>query len=130
MGKSKYLFIIPVAGLIFLLGYVKISGVQDSPDIASSIDQLRNEGYVAFVVNEEEAEDIGDKPHPDKDKCACKGTGYIWHGDGHQTKCPYHDEPEEEEDDDDDKDHKCKCDTKRTYCNCKATYGKCSCEKH
>ncbi len=29
-------------------------------------------------------------PHPDKDKCICRGTGVITHGDGHTTDCPYH----------------------------------------
>ena len=59
-------------------------------------DKLKNEGYVAFITNEKEVE--AELPKPDRDitKCACKGTGYIWHGDGHQTKCPYHEEPEEE----------------------------------
>jgi hypothetical protein len=31
-------------------------------------------------------------PHPDADKCPCKGTGVITHGDGHTTECPYHGE--------------------------------------
>ena len=29
-------------------------------------------------------------PHPDVDKCPCKGSGKIRHGDGHYTPCPYH----------------------------------------
>jgi hypothetical protein len=29
-------------------------------------------------------------PDPDVNKCACKGTGRIVHGDGHVTKCPFH----------------------------------------
>ena len=29
-------------------------------------------------------------PDPDPDKCICKGTGIITHGDGHTTDCPYH----------------------------------------
>jgi len=29
-------------------------------------------------------------PHPDPDKCVCKGSGWITHGDGHKTPCPYH----------------------------------------
>ena len=29
-------------------------------------------------------------PNPDADKCPCKGTGEISHGDGHTTPCPYH----------------------------------------
>ena len=102
-----------------------------SEDLREGIDQQRNEGYVAFIVNETEAEELLARPHPDVDKCACKGTGYIWHGDGHQTKCPYHEEPDDidDDEDEDDKKHRCKCDTRRTYCNCKATYGECRCKK-
>jgi len=29
-------------------------------------------------------------PNEDADKCVCKGTGVITHGDGHKTPCPYH----------------------------------------
>lgn len=29
-------------------------------------------------------------PHPDPNKCICKGSGFIVHGDGHRTICPYH----------------------------------------
>ena len=29
-------------------------------------------------------------PNEDPDKCVCKGTGVIRHGDGHTTACPYH----------------------------------------
>jgi hypothetical protein len=29
-------------------------------------------------------------PHPDADKCICGGSGWITHGDGHKTACPYH----------------------------------------
>lgn len=29
-------------------------------------------------------------PDEDPNKCACRGTGVIRHGDGHTTKCPYH----------------------------------------
>ncbi len=29
-------------------------------------------------------------PDPDPNKCPCGGTGFITHGDGHKTKCPYH----------------------------------------
>jgi hypothetical protein len=59
-------------------------------------------------------------PHPDKDKCPCKGTGVITHGDGHTTECPYHgaDAPAA---------HKCKCDSPGYYCACEEKHGKCSC---
>ena len=29
-------------------------------------------------------------PHEDPEKCPCKGTGVIVHGDGHETECPFH----------------------------------------
>jgi len=58
-------------------------------------------------------------PHPDKDKCPCKGTGVIVHGDGHKTECPYHGKDVVE--------HKCKCDVPGYYCACEEEYGKCSC---
>ena len=45
---------------------------------------------VSFV-EEEVKPDIPDLvPHEDPDKCPCKGTGKITHGDGHQTDCPFH----------------------------------------
>ena len=66
------------------------------------------------------------EPNPDSDKCPCKGSGVITHGDGHKTPCPYHGEDREPAKPGDP--HKCKCDTQRTYCNCKEAYGKCSCE--
>ena len=71
-------------------------------------------------------------PDPDPAKCPCKGTGIITHGDGHTTECPYHgadtkpDKPDEP--DEPDEPHKCRCDTSKTYCNCKKAHGKCSCE--
>ena len=34
--------------------------------------------------------DSVDQVDPDPDKCVCKGTGWITHGDGHKTACPYH----------------------------------------
>ena len=74
-------------------------------------------------------------PHPDAEKCACRGTGKITHGDGHQTDCPYHGkttepEPEPEPESKPESSRKsCKCDTGRTYCNCKNAYGKCSCKQ-
>jgi hypothetical protein len=33
-------------------------------------------------------------PHPDPEKCVCKGTGKIIQGDGHIRPCPYHGEKE------------------------------------
>jgi len=45
---------------------------------------------VSFV-EEEVKPDVPDlAPNEDPDKCPCKGTGKITHGDGHQTDCPFH----------------------------------------
>tara|TARA_R110000765_G_scaffold159315_2_gene263086 strand:- start:366 stop:896 length:531 start_codon:yes stop_codon:yes gene_type:complete len=95
-------------------------------------------------------DDTPDGPHPDVNKCVCRGTGKITHGDGHQTDCPYHGkdvvpkpeppkppkpkpkpeppkpEPPKPEPE---KCTGCKCDTNNTYCNCIKVYGKCSCQK-
>ena len=57
-------------------------------------------------------------PDPDPEKCVCKGTGKIVHGDGHVTPCPYHS-----------KEARCKCDSPGYYCNCREAYGSCQCEK-
>jgi hypothetical protein len=62
------------------------------------------------------------KPHPDVDKCACKGTGVITHGDGHKTPCPYHGDTGERK-------WRCQCDKPGYYCVCIKTYGKCACDK-
>lgn len=39
---------------------------------------------------------VPDGPNPDVTKCPCKGTGFITHGDGHKTPCPYHGKGQEE----------------------------------
>ena len=61
-------------------------------------------------------------PHPDKEKCPCKGTGVIVHGDGHKTECPYHgaDAPEPPN-------RKCSCDQPGFFCACDEKYGECRC---
>jgi len=66
-----------------------------------NFDHSRNEGYVAFVVNETEYNTPEPTPRldPDPEKCACKGTGIITHGDGHTTHCPYHYKDDEEDND-------------------------------
>ena len=90
----------------------------------------RNEGYIAFIANEQVKNGPDDVlgPDPDPAKCICKGTGIITHGDGHQTPCPYHgqDNPASGE-----RDWGCKCDSEKggTYCGCKEEHGRCDCDK-
>lgn len=45
-------------------------------------DRPRNEGYVAFIVNEKD--EYVDEP---TEKCKCNGSEVIVHGDGHKTPC-------------------------------------------
>ena len=109
----------------------------------SSRNSLTNDEVYTIIKKTNEAFDLAEKtvlktdpspddnpsgPHPDVDKCACRGTGNITHGDGHQTDCPYHGKNNPEPNDTNECTG-CKCDTKRTYCNCVKAYGKCSCKK-
>ena len=121
--KKKNIF--PV-GVLFLFVVIvlsdKILSSSTTKDETSiSFDVALNEGYVAFIANENEPQDPTPKPDPDPAKCPCKGTGNITHGDGHVTPCPYHKKDEEPK--------KCQCDTDNTYCDCINTYGKCNCVK-
>ena len=77
----------------------------------------------------------------------CDGSGWITQGDGHRSRCPYDgchnagvvnvfeevvevpQEPEPVKPSTTDVNHKCKCDTKSTYCVCVKKFGKCSCTK-
>ncbi len=78
---------------IFLAG-CNVKNVEIEKDLSEKIKAANN----AFHIAESEVfkddvipvapEDL--KPDPDADKCACKGTGKIVHGDGHSTPCPYH----------------------------------------
>ena len=53
-------------------------------DIASSFDTAEKE----ILKDNVKPDVVG--PHPDPDKCICKGSGIIVQGDGHKTPCPYH----------------------------------------
>ena len=64
----------------------------------------------------------------------CDGSGWITHGDGHKTECPgcsncETNNPKPDPKPDPEVTYTCKCNTSRTYCNCVAAYGKCSCRK-
>lgn len=62
---------------------------------ADYVDQWKKEIALSFdeaeikVLNITPVPDIVG-PNEDPDKCVCKGTGVITHGDGHKTSCPYH----------------------------------------
>lgn len=75
-----------------------------------------------------------DGPHPDVEKCVCKGTGKITHGDGHTSPCPYHGSKQSSSTERK-LDCICKCVVRDengklvTVCGCIKKYGKCSCNK-
>jgi len=61
------------------------------------VDTIINQIDEAFDLAEENIlkikptpDDEPNGPDPDVNKCICKGTGIITHGDGHTTDCPYH----------------------------------------
>ena len=78
---------------ILLIG-CNVQNVEVEKDISEKVKAANN----AFQIAEAEVfrDDVTPvdpdnlKPDPDADKCACKGTGKIVHGDGHSTPCPYH----------------------------------------
>jgi thiol-disulfide isomerase/thioredoxin len=56
---------------------------------AFQFNEVENEGYTAFVVQETEPSDTPDPP-PTPDpvtKCDCDGSKVMIHGDGHKTPC-------------------------------------------
>ena len=55
-------------------------------DVVDSFESAEKEIYNTVPVPDDKP--LG--PDPDVNKCACKGTGRIVHGDGHVTKCPFH----------------------------------------
>ena len=87
--------IILVLLLSILLAGCNVKNIESEKDISEKVNAANN----AFQIAESEVfkddvdpvtpdEDL--KPDPDADKCACKGTGKIVHGDGHHTPCPFH----------------------------------------
>jgi hypothetical protein len=71
---------------------------EDYPQVYTSVvKQWKAEIVQCFNNAEKEIYNIDPKPIPDivgpdedPNKCACKGTGIITHGDGHTTPCPFH----------------------------------------
>lgn len=62
----------------------KIAAANNAFQLAES-EVLKNNPPVVPIV----PDDVK-PPNPDADKCPCKGTGVITHGDGHKTECPFH----------------------------------------
>ena len=96
----KYLIGIIIS--LFIIGCEPLSSLQFQPaDIifmnVSDVQILQEKAKIAFdkaeleilnTPNPKPDEILG--PNPDVNKCACKGTGVIIHGDKHETPCPFH----------------------------------------
>ena len=63
-------------------------------------------------------------PCPCGKNCKCKKPDDDGDDDGDDD-----DGDDDDDDDDDERDWRCACDSRRTYCNCKNVYDKCSCSK-
>lgn len=71
---------------------------EDYPQVYTSVvKQWKAEIVQCFNNAEKKVYNIDPEPNPDivvpdedPNKCACKGTGIITHGDGHTTPCPFH----------------------------------------
>jgi hypothetical protein len=109
--------IIASASVVSGVAPAQVSHVKWTPVIAVQL-------AVATLANKDVPPPPDDvpKPHPDVDKCACKGTGVITHGDGHKTPCPYHGDTGERK-------WRCQCDKPGYYCACIEKYEKCDCDK-
>ena len=65
---------------------------------------------------------LENEPHPDVEKCPCKGSGKISQGDGHKTDCPFHgNKPDPVIE------HDCRCVSPGYLCACEDEYGECAC---
>lgn len=125
--------------LFFMLMFTGIAHAASPINMYSDIvSEWHKSVITAFDKAEKEIFDIDPTPNPDvivpdedPEKCPCKGTGVITHGDGHTTECPYHGNqirPKEESESEDlpplvkIKKTTCQCETK---CGCQP----CECEK-
>lgn len=104
--------LIPVIIIAFFI-LMNIDFDNKQSAVARSIDLKEADGFVAFIVNDEQQDEKPD----DASKCECNGTGYITHGDGHKTKCPCDnctcakkEEPQTES--------TCKCGCNKEGCTC------------
>lgn len=86
MSKSKTISGSAMSIIILLVFiWTLIPGGSSPGRKAFTFDHTKNEGYVAFIVNEYQPESI---PDDEDDVQKCDGSGYITHGDGHKTPCP------------------------------------------
>ena len=96
-------------------------------------DEVKNEGYISFIVQSTESSDTPDPNPPDPvTKCDCDGSKVMIHGDGHKTPCQCFNEGDGicncvksgSSDQNTSESSDCKCYNNGT-CNC--TDGRCDC---
>jgi hypothetical protein len=93
MNKYKYAVFLVFLCCAFSCSQTQTQyGVQNvgaNAIIESAEDAFRQAESEIFLVNPiPDDKPLG--PDPDPEKCACRGTGKIVHGDGHVTSCPFH----------------------------------------
>lgn len=74
--------------LLFLITFIPFPDNLLESKQTFSFNKIRNEGYTAFIVNEDAPKDEKDEDDDSNFKCECQGTEVITHGDGHKTPCP------------------------------------------
>lgn len=91
---------------------------ENTPEELTNSDSIAIIDQVSKAFDEAEKEILKAKPvvpdapagpHPDPEKCICKGTGKIVQGDGHISICPYHGSKEVAE---------CECGCGKDGCEC------------
>lgn len=82
-----------VAVLLLMLSFLP-GGQSLASKKEFKFDHVKNEGYVAFIVNEYESTIKPDDENDTVNKCDCNGSKEIIHGDGHKTPCPCTGDPE------------------------------------
>jgi hypothetical protein len=125
---KKLAIILTGISLVFVVilaaGSVAGSGAPSASSKGSWIPVIAVQLAVASLEEKDVVPSDDLKPHPDVDKCPCKGTGVIKHGDGHETPCPYHGADGRQK-----RIWGCQCDKPGYYCACAEKYEKCSCTK-
>lgn len=93
MNKYKYAIFLAFLPCVLSCSQTQPQyGVQNPPEntiIEKAEDAFKQaESEIFLIKPEPDDKPLG--PDPDPEKCACRGTGKILHGDGHVTPCPFH----------------------------------------
>jgi thioredoxin-related protein len=71
---------------ILCISIIPFEDINFKPNETFAFDHVRNEGYIAFIANEEIKQDQDNSNT--NSECECNGSQVITHGDGHKTPCP------------------------------------------